>query len=129
MPIARCDDCHQQKDAVVTQEIADGDQHDRQPGQIPAGIGKYAHDLGYDVNKHAADNQQCENRKHDRIDHRVLNLLSQHLPALRVVGQSLEHGIQVSGLFARRNRGPIDFRECLRKITESVGQGMSFHDP
>ena len=73
-------------------------------GQLPAGVREHAHHLGHDIDQHAADDQQRENGKHHRIDHRVLDLLPQHLPALGVVRQPLKDGIQVSGLFAGRQR-------------------------
>ena len=42
--------------------------------------------------------------------------------------QALENDVEVPRLLARGDRCAIEFREGLRKISEAVRQGVSFHD-
>ena len=54
--------------------------------------------------------------------------MPQFLARLRVIGEPLEHVVEMPRLFAGRNRRPIQFRERLGKLAEAVGERMAFHD-
>ena len=62
------------------------------------------------------------------IEHGAQDLLARDFAVLGVVGQALEHAVQVAGAFARGHRRAVDLREHARKFGEAVGQRVAFHD-
>ena len=63
--------------------------------------------------------------QHDRIDHRLADLLAQAVPRLRVFGQPLENGVELARLLARRHGGAVDHREGVREVVEADGQRVA----
>jgi hypothetical protein len=53
--------------------------------------------------------------------------IAKHI-TLGVVGEPLEHVVEVSRLLARGNGGAVDFGEHFREFGETVGEGVALHD-
>ena len=57
------------------------------------------------------------------------DLLLQNLTVLGVVRHPLEHGVEVAGLLAGRDRRAVDLGEDRRECRKALGQRAAFHHP
>jgi hypothetical protein len=57
----------------------------------------------------------------------MLDLLAQDLPALRVVGEPLERGVEVPRLLACCDGGAKDLGKGVREVAQTLGERVAFH--
>ena len=122
---------HQQRQnqhTVVTQEVTDRNQANRQRRQILPDIVKYLHNLRNNIGHQATHHQDGYDCQHRRIEYGQLDFLPHLLAVLGVVSKPLQDTLQVTGLFTGLDRSAIELWEDMLEITQPCRQGMSFHD-
>ena len=85
-------------------------------------------DLRHDPGQQAGHDGQGDQGQQQRIGQRREQGLLEGVACLGVVGQLVEHGIEMAGLFAGGDRGPEDLRKAVREVGHGLGQAGPFHD-
>ena len=118
---------HQQ--TILAQKIAQGDQATGQRRQLLVEAAEHLHDLWHHIGQQAGDDQDGDAGQQQGIEQRQPDLLAHLLAGLGVIGQPLEHHIEMTGLLAGGDGGPIQLREYLRKIAERGRQRVALQHP
>ena len=84
--------------------------------------------LGHHEHQQERDDDEAHDREHDRVEQRRQDLLADLLAALGVLGEPLEHVVQVPGLLAGGYGGAVDLGEDPREFGEAGRECVTLHD-
>ncbi len=121
-------DADDQQQAVVAHEVAARDQRLRQQRQLGLAVAEHLHDLRHDRHQQEEHDRDAHHEQHHRVEHGAQRAAAQLLAVLGVVGQPLEHRVEVARLLAGRDGGAVELGEAVRKLAEAVGQRVALHD-
>ncbi|MNN71029.1 hypothetical protein D3C81_1869260 [compost metagenome] len=87
---------------------------------------KHLNHIRNNIAKQEGDDDQGNDHKHQRIDHRQTNALTRQLLGLGMLGQVIEGLFQIAGALGSRYRGAIHCREGLGVCGQCCSQGVAF---
>ena len=114
---------------MFVDESADGDESAGQNRQGLPDVFEHLDHLGHHIAQQQRHHQQRHAGDEYRIDQRHHDLALHLLARLGVIGEALQHQIQVTGLFAGGHRGAVQIGKHMGEIAQGRRQGMALHEP
>ena len=117
----------QEPEAVVLQQLAGADEETGGARQLLAHVFELGHHLGHHGGEQYGDDPHRHQGEDDGIDHRLQQLGAHVLALLGVIGETVEHLLQVTGLLAGRHHGAEQLVEHMGEGPQRIGQGIPLH--
>ena len=117
----------QEPEAVMLHQLAGADEETGRRRQLLAHVFKLGHHLGY----HGSEQDRNDPDRHQSedygVDHRLQQLGAHMLALLRVVGEPVQHLLQMTGLLPCRHHGAEQLIEHVGEGPQRIGQRVAFY--
>ena len=121
------EDQQQEPEAVGLHQFAGADEKTGGARQLLAHVFKLGNHLGHHGGKEDRDDPDSHAGEHDGVDHRLQQLGAHMLALFGVVGEAVEHLLQMARFFTGRHHGAKQLIEHMGKGPQRVGQRITFH--